>query len=59
MEPISGETAPDLANTDAAVSVVRMAVGLWPSGTTRFNVRTGMRAVTVMLQAPLREIGYC
>jgi len=36
------------------VSVMRMAVGLWPSGTTRFKLRAGIEAVTFMLQALLQ-----
>ena len=44
--------APDRACTGAAVSAVCMSVALWASGATRFTMRTGMRALTVMLQAP-------
>jgi hypothetical protein len=52
LAPIGGVTAPDLSCASAAVSVMRMAVALWASGETRFKLRTGMRALTVMLQAP-------
>lgn len=57
LAPISGETAPDRAALvcRAVVSVVRLAVGAAsvrePSGSTRFIKRTGMAALTVMLQA--------
>jgi hypothetical protein len=49
----SGETAPDQSASCCCspVSVVRMAVGLCPSGSTGFIGRTGVRALTVMLQA--------
>ncbi|MNV37258.1 hypothetical protein D3C71_1287710 [compost metagenome] len=51
-EPISKGAAPDAPRAGAAVSVVCLSVGLWPSGATRFTVRTGMRALTVILLAP-------
>lgn len=53
LAPISWVTAPDLGARFWAspVSGVRMAVGVLPSGSTRFMRRTGMRALTVIQQA--------
>lgn len=49
--PISGETAPDRARTQPTVSVVRIAVDFWSSGSTRSINRTGVMAMTFTLQA--------
>ena len=50
---ISGVTAPDQSAScwGSPVSVVRMAVALWASGSTRFIKRSDMMALTVMQQA--------
>ena len=52
LAPIRVAAAPDMRRTGATVSVLCMAVALWARGATRFTVRTGMRALTVMLLAP-------
>jgi hypothetical protein len=52
LAPISGVTASDHSSPWwAQVSVVRLAVGLWPSGSTGFNTRSGMMTLIVMQQA--------
>ena len=56
LAPINGETAPDRTSLGAAVSAMCIAVGVEaPSGATRFKLHTGVMAVTVMLQVPLRS----
>ena len=51
LAPISRGTAPDLPGALPAVSVVRMAVALWASGTTRLKDRSVMAALASMKRA--------
>lgn len=53
--PMSEETARDRAG-EPVVSLMRLAVAMKASGTTRFKIRTGVIAMTVTLQATLRLI---
>ena len=56
---ISPVTAPDQSPSccGSAVSVVRMAVGLCPSGSTGFISRTGVVAMTITQQALRKNCG--
>lgn len=59
LAPMGPATAPDQSAScwGSPVSVVCMAVGLWPSGSTGFIKRTGLVAMTIKQQALRKNCG--